>query len=171
MGFSQIRPNPKISSEKKKAYFRKNPAFGENFPVSGEIFQFSAKVPDSGDAFSSDFDAFFNSGNRSDPTDANHHRKPNRSIFPAVGFGLLRPSTRCRRVDSGLGRKPTRPDPWTALLAAMSHLWVPASLHTLEQFFTLSHTLPLHDSHLNTGFLIAKIQANLVRNKANKMID
>ena len=36
---------------------------------------------------------------------------------------------------------------------------------------TLSHTLPLHDSHLNTGFLIAKIQANLTRNKANKMVD
>ena len=27
-------------------------------------------------------------------------------------------------------------------------------MHTLELFFTLSHTLPLHDSHLNTGFLI-----------------
>ena len=46
-----------------------------------------------------------------------------------------------------------------------------ASLHKLDQFFTLSHTLPLHDSHLNTGLLIAKIQANLARNKANKMID
>ena len=33
-----------------------------------------------------------------------------------------------------------------------------ASLHKLDQFFTLSHTLPLHDSHLNTGLLIAKIQ-------------
>ena len=31
--------------------------------------------------------------------------------------------------------------------------------------------LPLHDSHLNTGFLIAKIQANLTRNKSNKMVD
>ena len=45
------------------------------------------------------------------------------------------------------------------------------SLHNLEHFFTLSHTLPLHDSHLNTGLLIAKIQANLARNKANKMVD
>ena len=44
---------------------------------------------------------------------------------------------------------------------------VPASLHSLEHFFTLSHTLPLHDSHLNTGFLSAVIQANLSRNKAN----
>ena len=51
------------------------------------------------------------------------------------------------------------------------HSRAPASLHNLEQFFTLSHTLPLHDSHLNTGLLIAKIQANLAWNKANKMVD
>ena len=44
---------------------------------------------------------------------------------------------------------------------------VPASLHILEHFFTLSHTLPLHDSHLNTGFLSAVLQVNLSRNKAN----
>ena len=50
-------------------------------------------------------------------------------------------------------------------------LRVPVSFHNLEQFFTLSHILPLHDSHLNTWLLIAKIRANLVRNKANKMID
>ena len=49
--------------------------------------------------------------------------------------------------------------------------WVSASLHNLEHFFTFSHPLPLHASHLNTGLLIAKIQANLVRNKANKMVD
>ena len=48
---------------------------------------------------------------------------------------------------------------------------VSASLHNLEHFFTLSHSLPLQDSHLNTGLLIAKIQANLARNKANKMVD
>ena len=48
---------------------------------------------------------------------------------------------------------------------------VPTSLHSLEHFFTLSHTLPLHDFHLNTGLLIAKLQANLARNKANKMVD
>ena len=48
---------------------------------------------------------------------------------------------------------------------------VPVSFHNLEQFFTLSHILPLHDSHLNTGLLIAKIRENLVRNKANKMVD
>ena len=45
---------------------------------------------------------------------------------------------------------------------------VPTSLHSLEHFFTLSHTLPLHDLHLNTGLLIAKLQANLAWNKANK---
>ena len=48
---------------------------------------------------------------------------------------------------------------------------VSASLHNLEHFFTLSRSLPLHDFHLNTGLLIAKIQANLARNKANKMVD
>ena len=48
---------------------------------------------------------------------------------------------------------------------------VSASLHNLEHFFTLSHSLPLHNSHLNTGLLIAKIQANLARNKAKKMVD
>ena len=50
-------------------------------------------------------------------------------------------------------------------------LQVPTSLHNLEHFFTFSHTLPLHDSHLNTGLLITKIQTNLARNKANKMVD
>ena len=50
-------------------------------------------------------------------------------------------------------------------------LRVPASLHNLEQFFILSHTLPLHDSHLNTELRIAKIQANFARNKANKMVE
>ena len=49
--------------------------------------------------------------------------------------------------------------------------WVPVTLHKLEHFFTLSHTLPLHDSHLNAGLLIAKLQANLARNKSNKMVD
>ena len=46
-------------------------------------------------------------------------------------------------------------------------LRVSTSLHCLEHFFTLSHTLPLHDSHLNTGFLSVKLQENLSRNKAN----
>ena len=44
-------------------------------------------------------------------------------------------------------------------------------LHTLEHFFTLSHSLPFQESHLNTGLLIAEIQTNLARNKANKMVD
>ena len=44
-------------------------------------------------------------------------------------------------------------------------------LHTLENFFTLSHSLPLQESHLNTGLLIVEIQANLARNKAYKMVD
>ena len=44
-------------------------------------------------------------------------------------------------------------------------------LYTLEHFFTLSHLLHLQESHLNTGLLIAKIQANLAQNKTNKMVD
>ena len=56
-------------------------------------------------------------------------------------------------------------------LQAASHLQVLVFLHNLEYFFTLSHTLPLHDSHLNIELLIAKIQANSTRNKANKMVD
>ena len=56
-------------------------------------------------------------------------------------------------------------------LQVASHSRVPVFLHNLEQFFTLSHIIPLHDSHLNTGLLIPKIQANLVQNKANKMVD
>ena len=48
---------------------------------------------------------------------------------------------------------------------------VPASLHNLEHFFTLSHIIHLYDSHLNTRLLIAKIQANLTWNKTNKMVD
>ena len=47
----------------------------------------------------------------------------------------------------------------------------PTDLHTSELFFTLSHTLPLHDSHLNVGFLNAELQANLTRNKDNKIVD
>ena len=47
----------------------------------------------------------------------------------------------------------------------------PAEGTLLSFFFTPSHTLPLHDSHLNTGFLNAELQANLAWNKANKMVD
>ena len=44
-------------------------------------------------------------------------------------------------------------------------------LHTLKHFFTLFHSLPLQESYLNIGLLIAEIQANLAWNKANKMVD
>ena len=43
-------------------------------------------------------------------------------------------------------------------------------LHTLELIFTLSHSLPLQESYLNTGLLIAKIQVNLVRNPTRWLI-
>ena len=61
-------------------------------------------------------------------------------------------------------------------LAAASHSRDPTTspcffAHTWAILHTLLHTLPLHNSHLNTGFLIAKIQANLAQNKANKMVD
>ena len=60
-------------------------------------------------------------------------------------------------------------------LSVASHLRDPVAsssrMHTSKLFFTLFHTLPLHDSHLNTGFLNAELQANLVWNKANKMVD
>ena len=46
----------------------------------------------------------------------------------------------------------------------------PAELHTLELFFTLSHTLPLHDSHLNIGFLNAELQANWHEIKPKKWL-
>ena len=36
---------------------------------------------------------------------------------------------------------------------------------------SLSHTQPLHNSHLNTGYLIVEIQANLARNKANTWLN
>ena len=61
-------------------------------------------------------------------------------------------------------------------LVTASHLRDPVAspcffAHIWAILYTLSHTLPLHDSHLDTGFLIAKIQANLTWNKANKMVD
>ena len=49
-----------------------------------------------------------------------------------------------------------------ASLCFLVHSWA---------IFTLSHSLPLHQTHLNTGLLNAEIQANLARNKANKMVD
>ena len=44
-------------------------------------------------------------------------------------------------------------------------------MHTTWVFFTLSHTQPLHNSHLNTRYLIAKIQANLTWNIANTRLN
>ena len=47
----------------------------------------------------------------------------------------------------------------------------PPNAHTHLNFFTLSHTQSLHNSHLNTGYLIAEIQANLARNKVNTWLN
>ena len=49
----------------------------------------------------------------------------------------------------------------------VSQSWGPSWVYTLMLFFTLSHKLPLHDSHLNIWFLNAELQANLAWNKAN----
>ena len=46
----------------------------------------------------------------------------------------------------------------------------PCWVHTFELFFTLSHTLSLHDSHLNTSFLNAKLQANWHEIKPTKWL-
>ena len=45
------------------------------------------------------------------------------------------------------------------------------NLHTSWVYFILSHTKLLHDSHLNTEYLIAKLQANLVQNKVNTWLN
>ena len=47
---------------------------------------------------------------------------------------------------------------------------VPCCVHNLELFFTLSHTLLLHDSHLNIGFLSAELQANWHGTKPTKWL-
>ena len=44
-------------------------------------------------------------------------------------------------------------------------------MYTLDQFFILFHTQPLHYSHLNTGFLITELQENLVQDKANTWLN
>ena len=46
-------------------------------------------------------------------------------------------------------------------------LWIARSW----DYFSFSHTLPLHNSHLNIGYLIAKLLANLAWTKANKWLN
>ena len=53
---------------------------------------------------------------------------------------------------------------WVASSSCEITTWLawdffPAESHTLKLFSTLSHTLPLHDSHLNLGFLNEKLHA------------
>ena len=55
-------------------------------------------------------------------------------------------------------------------LPVMSHSWDPV-MRKLLNFFTLSHTQLLHNSHLITRYLIAEIQANLPQNKANTWLN
>ena len=49
-----------------------------------------------------------------------------------------------------------------ASLCFLAHSWA---------FNTLSHSLPLQQTNLNTGLLNVEIQTNLTRNKANKMVN
>ena len=93
------------------------------------------------------------------------------TAWPAWNFCPIMNSWRDASASGMLG---TCASIWR--LAAASHSRNPAAspcffAHTWAILHTLSHTLPLHESHLNTGFLIAKIQANLAWNKANKMVD
>ena len=57
---------------------------------------------------------------------------------------------------------------------ATCQLWDPFArlygVHTLELFFTLSHTLPLHDSYLNIGFLNVELQENWYGIKPTKWL-
>ena len=43
-------------------------------------------------------------------------------------------------------------------------------LHTFELFFTLSYSLPLHDSHINTRFLNVELQENWHEIKPTKWL-
>ena len=52
----------------------------------------------------------------------------------------------------------SHPRSQAASLCFLAHSWA---------IFTLIHSLPLHQTHLNTGLLNAELQVNLVRNKAN----
>ena len=61
--------------------------------------------------------------------------------------------------------------PFWRLASREIQSWDSFELYTSWVFFTLSHTLPLHKSHLNTGYLIAILQANLAWNKANTWLN
>ena len=60
-------------------------------------------------------------------------------------------------------------------LPVASQSWDPVArllcMHTSWVFFTLSYTQPLRNSHLNTRYLIAKIQENLTQNKTNTWLN
>ena len=67
----------------------------------------------------------------------------------------------------------TRVPPLATCQSRASHKiqsWDSTWVHTSWVFFTLSHTLPLHNSHLNTRYLISKLQVNTWLNKFNLTI-
>ena len=55
-----------------------------------------------------------------EPTEHHPNPKPTRPSDAGGRFRVPPPSTRRRRIGSGLGPKPTRPDPWTALPFTLS---------------------------------------------------
>ena len=60
-----------------------------------------------------------------------------------------------------------------SLVASQSRVLVARmtlNAHTLK-FFTLFHTQPLHDSHLNTRYLIVELQAHFAWNKTNTWLN
>ena len=104
-------------------------------------------------------------------TGLSHEFKPQANGLASLGLlscsataGMTRQLSRMLHTCANFGGLPV-----ASHLRVQSQ--VSASLHNLKHLFTLSHSLPLHDSHLNTGLLIAKIQANLAQNKANKIVD
>ena len=58
-----------------------------------------------------------------EPTEHYPNPKPTQLIDAGGRFRAPQPSTRRRRVGFGLGRKPTRPDPWTALAQTWTKVW------------------------------------------------
>ena len=88
-----------------------------------------------------------------------------RNFFPVVNSWRDASTSGMPSMCALIWRLATVSHPWDLAVSPCFFVQTWAILHTL------SHTLPLHDFHLNTGFPIAKIQANLARNKANKMVD
>uniref|UniRef100_A0A7N2KRQ7 Uncharacterized protein n=1 Tax=Quercus lobata TaxID=97700 RepID=A0A7N2KRQ7_QUELO len=88
------------------------------------------------------------------------------TVWPVVLFPVVAPASMNCYLPGILGTVLRL----AACSPAVTRESQPASLCfscTLLTIFTLSHSLPLHQTHLNTGLLNVELQANLARNKAN----